>query len=100
MVDHLTPERRSWNMSRIRSKDTSPEMTVRSLLHRLGYRFRLHGRVSQRGHSKGRLPGNPDLVLAKHRTVVRECELRKEPSRYPDAAVPASQLSANSRHNL
>jgi DNA mismatch endonuclease (patch repair protein) len=48
-------------MSRIRGKDTKPEMVVRSLLHRMGYRFRLHG--------KG-LPGRPDIVLARHKTVV------------------------------
>ncbi|MCX6925904.1 MAG: very short patch repair endonuclease, partial [Verrucomicrobia bacterium] len=48
-------------MSRIRGKDTKPEMVVRSLLHRMGYRFRLHG--------KG-LPGRPDIVLARHRVVV------------------------------
>jgi DNA mismatch endonuclease (patch repair protein) len=61
MRDRLTKERRSWNMSRIRGKDTKPEMVVRSLLHRMGYRFRLHG--------KG-LPGRPDIVLARHRIVV------------------------------
>lgn len=70
MVDHLTPERRSWNMSRIRSGDTRPERTVRSMLHAMGYRFRLHGRVSRRLHPKGRLPGHPDIVMAGHRTVV------------------------------
>jgi DNA mismatch endonuclease (patch repair protein) len=61
MRDRLTKARRSWNMSRIRGKDTKPEMVVRSLLHRMGYRFRLHGR---------KLPGRPDVVLAKHKTVV------------------------------
>ena len=61
MVDSLTPQHRSWNMSRIRSKDTSPERAVRSLLHRLGYRFRLHRKD---------LPGNPDIVLPKYGTVV------------------------------
>src|SRR5712671_1022956 len=45
MRDRLTPERRSWNMSRIRGKNTSPEMRVRSLLHRIGFRFRLHVRI-------------------------------------------------------
>lgn len=61
MVDHLTKQMRSWNMSRIRSKDTSPEMLLRSLLHRMGYRFRLH--------CKG-LPGKPDIVLPKYKTVI------------------------------
>lgn len=43
--DRLTQERRSWNMSRIRGKDTKPEMLVRGLLHKMGYRFRLHVRI-------------------------------------------------------
>jgi len=43
--DHLSRERRSWNMSRIRGKDTTPEKVVRSLLRRLGYRYRLHVRI-------------------------------------------------------
>jgi DNA mismatch endonuclease (patch repair protein) len=43
--DRLTKARRSWNMSRIRGKDTAPERVVRSLLHRMGYRFRLHVRI-------------------------------------------------------
>ena len=59
--DKLTKARRSWNMSRIRGKNTGPEMVVRSLLHRMGYRFRLH---------VAGLPGRPDIVLPKHRTVV------------------------------
>jgi DNA mismatch endonuclease (patch repair protein) len=61
MRDRLSKERRSWNMSRIRGKNTKPEIVVRSLMHRLGYRFRLHGR---------KLPGRPDVVLPKHKTVV------------------------------
>ena len=43
--DLLTKARRSWNMSRIRGKHTTPERVVRSLLRRLGYRFRLHVRI-------------------------------------------------------
>lgn len=61
MTDRLSTEHRSWNMSRIRGKDTGPELLLRSLLHRRGYRFRLHD---------PRLPGRPDLVLRKHRAVV------------------------------
>ncbi|MDP8234201.1 MAG: DNA mismatch endonuclease Vsr [Candidatus Saelkia tenebricola] len=61
MADHLTLEKRSWNMSLIRSTDTKPEIIVRKLLHSLGYRFRLH--------KKG-LPGKPDIVLKKHKTVI------------------------------
>jgi DNA mismatch endonuclease, patch repair protein len=61
MADSLTKARRSWNMSRIKGKDTAPEKIVRSILHRLGYRFRLH---------KTKLPGRPDVVLPKHKTIV------------------------------
>ena len=60
-MDSLSPERRSWNMSQIRGRDTKPEVAVRSVLHRLGIRFRLH--------SKG-LPGKPDIVLPGRKTVV------------------------------
>lgn len=61
MVDKLSTERRSWNMSRIRAKDTKPEMVVRSLLHRLGFRFRIHRKD---------LPGRPDIVLPKYKTII------------------------------
>ncbi len=60
-MDSLTPEHRSWNMSRIRSGNTKPERLVRSLLHRMGYRFRLHRKD---------LPGRPDIVLPGRRTVI------------------------------
>lgn len=60
-MDHLTSAKRSWNMSRIRSGDTLPEKRVRSTLHRLGYRFRLRQK---------HLPGKPDIVLPKLRTVI------------------------------
>jgi DNA mismatch endonuclease, patch repair protein len=61
MVDVLTPEQRSRCMSRIRGKDTKPELIVRSLAHTMGYRFRLHRRD---------LPGKPDLIFPKLRKVV------------------------------
>ena len=61
MVDRLTPERRSENMRRIKGKNTKPEMVVRSLVHRLGYRYRLH-RLD--------LPGKPDLVFSRRRKIV------------------------------
>ena len=61
MVDNLDSNRRSWNMSRIRSGNTKPELIVRSILHRMGYRFRLHSKL---------LPGKPDIVLPKYQTVV------------------------------
>jgi len=61
MTDTLSSEHRSWNMSRIRSKDTKPEIIVRSLLHKKGFRFRLHVKS---------LPGNPDIVLPKYRAII------------------------------
>ena len=61
MMDTLSKEKRSWNMSRIKGKNTRPEILVRSLLHRLGYRFRLH---------RKNLPGKPDIVLPKYKTVI------------------------------
>ena len=70
MADHLSKEKRSWNMSRIKSGNTKPEMIVRSWLHSQGYRFRLHGKVNKRDCKKGVLPGKPDIVLAKYKTVI------------------------------
>ena len=61
MADVFTREKRSEVMSRIRGKHTRPELVVRSMLHRMGYRFRLHGKD---------LPGTPDVVLPRHKTVV------------------------------
>lgn len=60
-MDTLTPEKRSWNMSRIRNRDTKPELALRSALHNLGYRFRLADRS---------LPGRPDIVLPKYKAAV------------------------------
>jgi DNA mismatch endonuclease (patch repair protein) len=60
-MDILTPERRSSNMRAIRSKDMQPELMVRRLVHKLGYRFRLHRKD---------LPGKPDLVFASRRKVI------------------------------
>lgn len=60
-MDIVSPQVRTRMMSGIRGKDTQPELVVRSLVHRLGLRFRLHGKA---------LPGRPDLVLRKHRTVI------------------------------
>lgn len=61
MADRISAEHRSWNMSRIQGKDTKPEITLRSLLHRAGFRFRLHVK---------KLPGKPDLVLPKYNTAI------------------------------
>ncbi|MDZ4753491.1 MAG: very short patch repair endonuclease [Phycisphaerae bacterium] len=57
----MTPEQRSRCMSRIRSKNTTPELLVRSLVHRMGFRFRLHRRD---------LPGTPDLVFVGAQKVI------------------------------
>lgn len=71
-MDSLTKEKRSWNMSRIRSNDTTPELVVRSFLFRQGFRFRLHVK---------NLPGHPDIVLPKYRTAieVRGCFWHRHP---------------------
>ena len=61
MADHLSPQRRSKLMGTIRGKNTKPELSVRKLLHTMGYRFRLH---------KKDLPGRPDVVLKKYGTVI------------------------------
>ena len=61
MTDTLTRAERSRLMAKIKGKNTAPERAVRSLLHRAGHRFRLHVRG---------LPGTPDVVLPRHRTVV------------------------------
>lgn len=60
-MDILTREKRSWNMSRVRDRDTKPELAVRSAIHRMGFRFRLRRRD---------LPGNPDIVLPRHKKIV------------------------------
>ncbi len=60
-MDRLTPERRSWLMSRVTSRNTSAEMRVRRVAHALGLRYRLH---------RHDLPGTPDLVFPKRGAVV------------------------------
>lgn len=57
-------------MRRIPSKGTKPELYVRTLLHKLGYRFRLNGKTNKRKLKKGILPGKPDIVLAKYNAVI------------------------------
>lgn len=61
MADHISPEARSANMSRIRAQNTKPELYVRQLLHRAGYRFRLH---------RHDLPGKPDIYLPRYRLAI------------------------------
>ncbi len=61
MTDHLSRDERSRNMSRVKGRDTKPERLVRSVLHRMGFRFSLHRKD---------LPGRPDIVLTRHRKLV------------------------------
>lgn len=61
MSDTLTPEKRSWNMSQIKGKDTKIEVLVRKYLFSKGFRFRKNDK---------RLPGKPDIVLPKYKTVI------------------------------
>jgi len=61
MTDVHSPETRSYNMSRIRSKNTKPEMVVRKFLFSQGYRYRLHDK---------NLPGKPDIILRKYKTII------------------------------
>jgi DNA mismatch endonuclease (patch repair protein) len=61
VTDQFSPALRSWIMSQVKSKNTGPERTVRSLAHKMGYRFRLHSR---------NLPGMPDIVFPARRKVI------------------------------
>lgn len=61
MTESSSYEHRQWNMSRIKGKNTKPELLVRSILHRHGFRFRLH---------VGSLPGKPDIVLPRYKIVI------------------------------
>jgi DNA mismatch endonuclease, patch repair protein len=61
MTDVHSHWQRSYNMSCIRDKNTTPELQVRSLIHRMGFRFKLHDKT---------LPGKPDIVLSRHGKVI------------------------------
>ena len=61
-MDTVSTEQRSRMMSGVKGKNTGPELAVRRLVHRLGYRFRLHD---------SRLPGRPDIVLPRHRKIIQ-----------------------------
>ena len=61
MTDVFTKEKRSRIMSRVKGRDTKPEILVRSLVHRMGFRFRIH---------RGDLPGKPDMVLPRHGKII------------------------------
>ncbi len=61
MTDVFSQEKRSWIMSRVKGRDTRPEILVRSFIFRMGFRFCLHRRD---------LPGTPDIVLPRHGKVI------------------------------
>lgn len=83
MSDKLTPEHRSWNMSRIKGKDTKIEVIVRQYLFSKGYRFRKNDK---------RYPGKPDIVLPKYKTVifVHGCFWHRHPG-CKNATVPKTR---------
>jgi DNA mismatch endonuclease (patch repair protein) len=84
MTDSLSPKHRSWNMARIRSNDTSPEMTVRRMVHALGFRFRLHVAT---------LPGKPDIVLPRLKRIIeiRGCFWHQHPGCI-DSHIPKTRV--------
>lgn len=93
IYDVHTPQVRSYNMSRIRGRDTRPELLIRRGLHARGYRFRLHVKD---------LPGRPDVVFPKHRAVLfvhgcfwhgHNCHLFRMPATRTD--FWASKIDAN-----
>jgi DNA mismatch endonuclease (patch repair protein) len=97
MTDVLTPEQRRLNMSRIRGRDTKPEMLVRRGLHARGLRYRLQDR---------KLPGRPDLVFPKYRVVIlvhgcfwhgHHCPLFRLPATRPE--FWAAKISSNRRRD-
>ncbi|MES0871280.1 very short patch repair endonuclease [Pseudovibrio sp. SCP19] len=84
MADTVTPEIRSKMMSRIRSRDTKPEISLRKALHSRGFRYRLNLR---------KLPGSPDIVLPKWKTVlfVHGCYWHRHDG-CPKATTPSSNI--------
>lgn len=96
-MDTLTPSQRSERMARIKAKDTKPELAVRRLVHRMGFRYRLHVRD---------LPGHPDLVFRSRRKVIfvhgcfwhrHECHLGRLPKSRLD--FWKTKLDANARRD-
>jgi DNA mismatch endonuclease, patch repair protein len=97
-MDRVPTEQRSLNMAAVRSRNTTPEIAVRSMLHSLGLRFRLH---------QSSLPGSPDVVLKKHGAVVLVHGCFWHGHSCPRGALPASRqefwlpkLEGNQRRDL
>lgn len=100
-MDTLSPAQRSDRMSRVKNKGSKAELLVRSLVHRMGYRFRLH---------RAGLPGKPDLVFPSRRKVIfvhgcfwhrhpdPECRLARLPKSRQDFWVP--KLEGNRRRDM
>lgn len=96
-MDTLTASERSERMSRVLGKDTKPELTVRRIIHALGYRYRLHDE---------RLPGKPDLVFRSRRKVIfvhgcfwhrhadPDCKLARLPKSRQDFWLPKLERNA------
>jgi len=86
LIDRLPPERRSWLMSKVQGKNTTPELLVRRAAHAAGLRFRLHRRD---------LPGTPDLIFPRRRVVVfvHGCFWHRHPG-CPKASAPPSPFWA------
>jgi len=82
-MDIMTPRERSDRMSLIRATDTKPELTVRHLIHGMGYRYRLHGRD---------LPGRPDIVFRKARKAIFVHGCFWHLHRCPNSRPPKSKL--------
>jgi DNA mismatch endonuclease (patch repair protein) len=98
MVDVLTPAQRQLNMSRIRGRDTKPELVLRRGLHAAGFRFRLHA---------PELPGRPDLIFPRYRAIIlvhgcfwhgHDCPLFRLPATRP--AFWSAKISSNRRRDL
>jgi DNA mismatch endonuclease (patch repair protein) len=96
-MDRITKEKRSEIMSKVRGKNTTPELAVRKLVFSLGYRYRLHGK---------NLPGKPDLVFAGRKKVIfvhgcfwhsHNCKIGHLPKSRPEYWLP--KLEANKRRD-
>lgn len=94
-MDTISRSDRSSLMSRIKSKNTKPELIVRSLLHKMGLRFRLHRRD---------LPGRPDIVLPKHKKIIlvhgcfwhgHDCRLASKPKSNQQYWMPKIEQNKN-----